>query len=125
MCIRGFIQRPKAIDNHMILMNKKHTLGIAPQALDLSHERLLAIIRHEVIHLGYQLHDRKFFDMCKKYDAQLTGESYKSGNPLMYQAQIKKGSRYETIKRFNDEQEAYRWLKGYCYENRCNGRIKL
>jgi len=116
---------PKAINNHILFMGKHYTLYVSPQILQKPRKDVLATIRHEVIHIGYMRHTKDFFDMCKKYDACLTGESYRNKHLSMYQAQVKKGSRYVTIKRFDDEQESFIWLKHYCQEHKCRGRVKL
>jgi hypothetical protein len=55
----------------------------------------------------------------------LTEEAYRGGDLPPYQAQIKKGSRYVTIKRFDDEHQAFIWLKEYVKEHHVRGRIKV
>jgi len=120
----GGAKRPRAIGNTMIFMTKKHTLYIAPRTLNYNRAKLLALIRHEVIHLGHPLHNKEFFRLCKQFGAMLTEESYKTNLPP-YRAQIKQGSRYKTIKRFDDELKAYNWLKPYCIKHKIRGRILI
>jgi predicted SprT family Zn-dependent metalloprotease len=124
MAIGGFKTRPKAIGNSMIYMNKHHTLYVAPHTLKLSPETIRRVVRHEVIHIGYQLHNKEFFEMCQEYGASLTCSSDASNLPP-FQAQVKEGSRYKTIRRFDKETEAVIFLKQYIRENGGRGRIKV
>lgn len=122
MAIGGFQQRPRAIGNRMYWMNKKHILYVAPHTLKLSPETIRRIVRHEVIHLGYQLHNKEFFEMCQKYDATLTCTAEASNLPP-FQVQTKEGNRYKTIRRFDKETEALIFLKNHLKTNGGRGRI--
>ena len=122
MSMGGLKKRPRAIGNTMIWMTKKHTLYIAPRTLKYNKDKLLALIKHEVIHLGHPLYNKEFFRVCKQFGAMQTEDSYKTNLPP-FKAQIKQGSRYKTINRFDDESRAYNWIKSYCTKHKIRGRI--
>jgi hypothetical protein len=97
----------KAIDNILISVPKYLKVYISERMLDLKDkEKALKVIKHEVIHIGYSAHDKKFRDMCKKYGAAPT-ETQAEGGGYLLQIRIKP-RKYATIEKFDDYDEAIR-----------------
>ena len=87
----------------------KYTVVYHPRILDEDRETYEKIVKHEVLHLGLTKHDKAFRQMAKKWDTAPTQQMIKKGRAEL-QVRIKP-RKYQTIKTFDDPDEAVMYAK--------------
>lgn len=113
----------KAIGNTLISLPKYLKVYISDRMLEMKDkEKALKIIKHEVIHIGYSQHDKKFRDMCKEFGAATT-EMQAEGGEYLLQIRIKP-RKYATIEKFSDYDEALKRGKAILRDKAELRRIK-
>ena len=98
----------RAIGDSLIVRSKHYTLRIADALLAKDETTIMKIMIHEAVHLGYPRHDADFRRLVREHGGAVS-ESATGDDSI--KVQMKKGSRFETIKTFDDEHEAMKWAK--------------
>lgn len=111
------IARPIAIGSRLVRIPLKMNLYISEAAMKLSKPQFHQLLRHEAIHMGYPRHDIGFRGVAKEYNIPMTVSQSEGGG---YMVQVKKGSRYSTVKSFpsleSAEEFAHKLFESKKYE---------
>lgn len=117
----GYSAKPIAIGSSLVRVPLKMSLYISEEAMKLDKPHFHQLLMHESIHMGYPLHDIGFRSVARKYNIPMTVSQSEGGG---YRVQVKKGSRYSTVKSFpsleSAKEFAHELLKSKKY-----GRIRV
>jgi len=107
--------RIRAIDNTVVRFAPTYELRVSDRLLEKPKPYIEGIMVHEAIHVGYPRHDADFKKLARRHNAPLTETQAETPG---YQVQRKEGSRFKTVRVFEDEQEAIRWGKEQAIQDR-------
>jgi predicted SprT family Zn-dependent metalloprotease len=113
--------RPRAIGGTLCQIPSEMTLRVSPEALRLPESQFRGILRHEAIHIGYPRHDRDFRELAAQCGAPLSGSMATTDGG--YKVQMKKGSRYTTVRTTPSLDEAKEYAKHLQKASRVRVRI--
>ena len=92
---------PVAVGDILYKVPKSMRLYVSKDALMLPDTVFDDILRHEVVHIGYQYHNESFRRFALKRNIPLTF-SHASGGGFLVQVQLKPRGRYKTYKSFTN-----------------------
>ena len=95
--------RPYAIGETLVRFPGEMTIYVSPRLTRKSKENIEKIVIHEVFHIGYSKHTKEFYRLVKKHGG-VPSEIALSDERIA--VQVKRGSRYKTIRKFKDIEEA-------------------
>ena len=102
-------ETPWSRDRQLMVAPDTIQLTMSHRVLDMSEERMLAIVKHEVVHLGHWNHGRHFKSMALAVGASINGEA--PGLPpiekknVYLQVQLGRGTRYKNYAQVENEEE--------------------
>jgi hypothetical protein len=100
--------RPMAMGDSLLQAPTYIELHIDNRAFDYTSDQFYSLLKHEAIHLGYQKHDRGFFDLADKVGAPRS-ELMAKGDGKPYKLMKKRrgrSGRFELLKDFDNEKDA-------------------
>ena len=113
---------PSAIGNSILRRAPRYTLRVSDRLLMRGTNSVRKVMIHEAVHVVYMNHGREFRDLVRKHGGTVSEEAIE--NPGVH-VQLKRGSRFETIKTFDTEPEATRWAHEQKRENPGKYRLSL
>ena len=96
-------QNPMAFDDTLVRMPSHATLYVSTKLMDKPTVFMMALLRHEAVHLGYPRHDEGFRKVCQLHNIPMTESNYEKGE---FEVMRKEGSRYVLLKSFKTFDEA-------------------
>src|SRR3990167_1151968 len=118
----AYAGKPMAIGNSILRRAERYILRVSDRLLAMDAEHVRRVMIHEAVHLGYPKHDANFRQLVREHGG--TQSESALDNPGVH-VQVKQGSRYTTIKTFEDEREATRWAKEQMRANPGRYRLSL
>ena len=102
-----------ADDRTLLAVPQILILRIARTTLNLPDADIEKIIRHEVIHIGHMNHGKTFKRLCVAFNASYKGWNLSTVTKDPFEVQIQKGygTRFKTLKKFNNMKEADTYIE--------------
>ena len=100
-------ERPMVIGSSLIRRCSRYTLRIADRLLALGRDATWKIMVHEAVHVGIINHGVDFRRLVREHGGAVSEMA--SENAGAIEVQQKKGSRFVTVRTFEDEAEARAW----------------
>ena len=86
-----------AVGNNLIYAPPKVTVRVNERLFELPPDKIQKIVTHETVHLGYPNHGSDFMQLCLAHGG---APSELSASEEGWKVQVKKGSRFATVKTF-------------------------
>jgi hypothetical protein len=101
--------RLRAVGNIIIRPAAKYVLRVSDRLLGMGTDHVRKIMIHEAGHLGYDGHGTDFRSIVTRNGGALSETGLQDGDA--FHIQRKEGSRFKTIKSFENEQAARIWVR--------------
>jgi hypothetical protein len=102
--------KPRASGRHLIQRCSGYKLLVSDRLLLQPDDMIEKVLLHEAIHMGHWKHTQEFREVAREVGAAVSGSAAEAGQNVI-KVQKKVGARYQTVKTFEDEDEATTWAK--------------
>lgn len=107
--------KQRAMYNGIYRYCREYTLQLSPRFMKLPEDRMIKVLKHEAIHMGYRYHNQDFLELASKVGATSSEASFDTTD-ILIEVRGDNG-RYRTVMTAQTPEDARRLAMGYHFKH--------